>query len=140
MFTKFYQNLSICSEDIEEKHILTSTKGHNAISWSFTSKLGHTGPARTMLVFIKMRNVTTSLYNTFEYLYRNCFEVTAMWGKCWSYNFAPKKLIRMLTHLKCILNKNQGTSGPVNAHLTPDTDILMLLYMYTALGQRQTTP
>ena len=28
---KFYQNLSICSEDIEEKHILTSIKGHNSV-------------------------------------------------------------------------------------------------------------
>ena len=28
---KFYQNLSICSEDIEEKHILTSIKGHNCV-------------------------------------------------------------------------------------------------------------
>ena len=29
-YTKFYQNLSICSEDIEEKHIFTSIKGHNS--------------------------------------------------------------------------------------------------------------
>ena len=28
---KFYQNLSICSEDIEEKHIFTSIKRHNSV-------------------------------------------------------------------------------------------------------------
>ena len=28
-YTKFYQNSSICSEDIEEKHIYTLIKGHN---------------------------------------------------------------------------------------------------------------
>ena len=28
-YTKFYQNSSICCEDIEEKHIFTSIKGHN---------------------------------------------------------------------------------------------------------------
>ena len=28
-YTKFYQNLSICSYDIEEKHIFTSIKGYN---------------------------------------------------------------------------------------------------------------
>ena len=33
--------------------------------------------------------------------------------------------------------KNQRTSGPVNAHLVY---ILMLLYMYIAPGQGQTTP
>ena len=27
----FYQNSSICSADIEEKHIFTSTKGHNYV-------------------------------------------------------------------------------------------------------------
>ena len=31
-YIKFYQNSSICSEDIEEKHIFTSIKGHNKIS------------------------------------------------------------------------------------------------------------
>ena len=31
VYTKFYQNSSICSEDIEEKHIFTSTKGHNSV-------------------------------------------------------------------------------------------------------------
>ena len=30
-YTKFYQNSSICSEDIEEKHIFTSIKGHNSV-------------------------------------------------------------------------------------------------------------
>ena len=30
-YTKFYQNLFICFEDIEEKHIFTSIKGHNAV-------------------------------------------------------------------------------------------------------------
>ena len=30
-FTKLYQNSSICSEDVEEKHILTSIKGHNSV-------------------------------------------------------------------------------------------------------------
>ena len=30
-FTKLYQNSSICSEDVEEKHILTSLKGHNSV-------------------------------------------------------------------------------------------------------------
>ena len=29
--TKFYQNSSIWSEDIEEKHIFTSIKGHNSV-------------------------------------------------------------------------------------------------------------
>ena len=30
-YTKFYQNSSICSEDIKEKHIFTSIKGHNSV-------------------------------------------------------------------------------------------------------------
>ena len=30
-YTKLYQNSSICSEDIEEKHIFTSIKGHNSV-------------------------------------------------------------------------------------------------------------
>ena len=30
-YTKFYQNSSICSEDIEEKHIFTSIKGHKSV-------------------------------------------------------------------------------------------------------------
>ena len=30
-YTKFYQSSSICSEDIEEKHIFTSIKGHNSV-------------------------------------------------------------------------------------------------------------
>ena len=30
-YTKFYQNSSICSEGIEEKHIFTSIKGHNSV-------------------------------------------------------------------------------------------------------------
>ena len=30
-YTKFYQNSSIFSEDIEEKHIFTSIKGHNSV-------------------------------------------------------------------------------------------------------------
>ena len=34
--TKFYQNSSICSEDIEEKHIFTSIKGHNSVVYKFS--------------------------------------------------------------------------------------------------------
>ena len=30
-YTKFYQNSSICSEDIEGKHIFTALKGHNSV-------------------------------------------------------------------------------------------------------------
>ena len=30
-YTKYYQNSSICSEDIEEKHIFTSIKGHHSV-------------------------------------------------------------------------------------------------------------
>ena len=30
-YAKFYQNSSICSEDIEEKHTVTSIKDHNAV-------------------------------------------------------------------------------------------------------------
>ena len=30
-YTKFHQNSSIYSEDIEEKHIFTSIKGHNSL-------------------------------------------------------------------------------------------------------------
>ena len=30
-YTKLYQNSYICSEDIEEKHIFTSIKGHNSV-------------------------------------------------------------------------------------------------------------
>ena len=30
-YTKFYQNSSICSEDIEEKHIFTTIKFHNSV-------------------------------------------------------------------------------------------------------------
>ena len=30
-YTKFYQNSSICSENIEEKHIFTSIKDHNSV-------------------------------------------------------------------------------------------------------------
>ena len=30
-YTKFYQNPSICSADIEENHIFTSIKGHNPV-------------------------------------------------------------------------------------------------------------
>ena len=29
-YTKLYQNSFICSENIEEKHIVTSIKGHNS--------------------------------------------------------------------------------------------------------------
>ena len=32
-YTKLYQNSSICSEDIEEKHIFTSIKGHNSVDY-----------------------------------------------------------------------------------------------------------
>ena len=31
VYTKCYQNSSICSEDIEEKQIFTSIKGHNSV-------------------------------------------------------------------------------------------------------------
>ena len=31
---KFYQNSSICSEDIEEKHIFTSINGHNSVVYN----------------------------------------------------------------------------------------------------------
>ena len=30
-YTNFYQNSSICSENIEEKQIFTSIKGHNSV-------------------------------------------------------------------------------------------------------------
>ena len=30
-YTKFYPNTPIYSEDIEEKHIFTSIKGHNSV-------------------------------------------------------------------------------------------------------------
>ena len=30
-YTKFYQNSSICSEAIEEKHIFISIKGYNSV-------------------------------------------------------------------------------------------------------------
>ena len=33
-YTKFYQNSSIWSEDIEEKHIFTPTKGHNSVVYT----------------------------------------------------------------------------------------------------------
>ena len=32
-YTKFYEKSSICSEDIEEKHIFNSIKGHNSIAY-----------------------------------------------------------------------------------------------------------
>ena len=34
-YTKFYQNSSICSEDIEEKHIFKSIKGHNSVVYKW---------------------------------------------------------------------------------------------------------
>ena len=34
-YIKFYQNSSICSEDIEEKHIFTSIKGHNSVVYKW---------------------------------------------------------------------------------------------------------
>ena len=34
-YTKFYQNSSICSEDIEEKHIFTSIKGQNSVVYEW---------------------------------------------------------------------------------------------------------
>ena len=34
-YTKFYQNSSICSEDIEEKHIFTSIKAHNSVLYEW---------------------------------------------------------------------------------------------------------
>ena len=33
-YTKFYQNASICSDDIEAKHIFTSIKGHNSVVYT----------------------------------------------------------------------------------------------------------
>ena len=33
-YTKFYQNSFICSEEIEEKHIFTSIKGHNSVAYT----------------------------------------------------------------------------------------------------------
>ena len=38
-YTKFYQISFICSEDIEEKHIFTSIKGHNSVLYK--KKLAH---------------------------------------------------------------------------------------------------
>ena len=35
IYTKFYQNSSICSEDIEEKHISASIKGHNPVVYKW---------------------------------------------------------------------------------------------------------
>ena len=35
-YIKFYQNSSICSEDIEEKHIFTSIKGHKSVINEFS--------------------------------------------------------------------------------------------------------
>ena len=34
-YTKFYQNSSVCSEDIEEKHIFTSIKGHDSVVYKW---------------------------------------------------------------------------------------------------------
>ena len=34
-YREFYQNSSICSEDIEEKHIFTSIKGHNFVVYKW---------------------------------------------------------------------------------------------------------
>ena len=34
-YTKFYKNSSICSEDIEEKHIFTSIKGLNSVVYKW---------------------------------------------------------------------------------------------------------
>ena len=34
MYIIFYQNSSICSEDIEDKHIFTSIKGHNSVVYN----------------------------------------------------------------------------------------------------------
>ena len=34
-YTKFYQNSSIWSEDIEEKHIFISIKGHNSVVYKW---------------------------------------------------------------------------------------------------------
>ena len=33
-YTKFYQYSSICSEDIAEKHIFTSIKGHESVVYT----------------------------------------------------------------------------------------------------------
>ena len=35
VYTKFYQNSSTCYEDIEEKHIFTSIKGHNFVVYKW---------------------------------------------------------------------------------------------------------
>ena len=38
-YTKFYQNSSICSEDIKEKHIFTSIKGHNTVVYKWIESI-----------------------------------------------------------------------------------------------------
>ena len=43
-YTKFYQNSSICSEDIEEKHIFTSIKGHNSVVYKQISPICNPKP------------------------------------------------------------------------------------------------
>ena len=39
--TTFYQNSVICSEDIEEKHIFTSIKGHNSVVYKQIQPIWH---------------------------------------------------------------------------------------------------
>ena len=42
--TKFYQNSSICSEYIEEKHIFTSVKSHNSVVYTWISPICNPKP------------------------------------------------------------------------------------------------
>ena len=42
--TKFYRNSSICSDDIEEKHIFTSIKGHNSVVYKRIQPTGNPKP------------------------------------------------------------------------------------------------
>ena len=43
-YTKFYQNSSICSEDIEEKHIFTTIKGHNSVVYKWIQPICNPKP------------------------------------------------------------------------------------------------
>ena len=43
-YTKFYQKASICSKDIEEKHIFPSLKGHNSVVYKQISPICNPKP------------------------------------------------------------------------------------------------
>ena len=43
-YAKFYQNSSICSEDIEEKHIFKSNKGHNSVVYQWIQPICNPKP------------------------------------------------------------------------------------------------